>query len=234
MPDLNFSEDEHEEDSESTELLSDESEEELEEEKKGGGLVKVLIVIFAFLIVGGGAAFLLNKLGIVKLWGKKQPAPTVVEYNEAAPEQEQAVEKKDTAQTQMIETPAIDTPKKKTPAKGEAKSESKPVAKSEKKPAQPIKQMQMPAVPSSGKLGEMKGEYTVQVFALKNKISAESMVQKLSEAGYPAYMEERMYKDGPWYTVRIGHYPSRKDAQTAVESFAEELKSRYWIDRVNK
>lgn len=232
MPDLNFSEDEHEEDSESTELLSDETEEELEEERKGGGLVKILIVVVAFLIVGGGAAFLLNKLGIVKLWGKKQPAPTVVEYNETAPAQGQEVEKKDTAPTQMIETPAIDLPKKKTPAKGEAKPDGKSLATSEKKPAQPLKEM--PAAQSSGKLSEMKGEYTIQVFALKDKASAESVVQKLGDAGYPVYLEERAHKDGQWYTIRIGHYPSRKDAQMAVASFAEELKSRYWIDRVNK
>lgn len=227
MPDLNLSEDESAESTESTEPSSEQTEEQPQEEKKGGGLVKVLIVVLAVLIVGGGAAFLLNRLGIIKLWGTKQPAPTVVEYQEAAPAenatQEQAVEKKDAAPTQMIETPAIDTPKK-TPAKADTKPE--------KKPAQPIKEM--PATQSSGKLTEMKGQYTIQVFALKNKTSAESMVQKLDDAGYPVYLEEREYKDGPWYTVRIGHYPSRKDAQMAVESFAEELKSRYWIDRVKK
>lgn len=228
MPDLNLNEDEFEEDSEDTELSSQEGEEGVEEEKKGGGLVKILIVVVAFLIVGGGAAFLLNKLGIVKLWGTKQSAPTIVENAEVTPAQDQAVAMQDTAQAELIETPAIETPKK-TPAKAEAKPESKFAAKSEKKPAQPKKEM-----PSAGKLGEMAGQYTIQVFALKNKTSAESMVQKLGDAGYPAYMEERDYKDGPWYTVRIGYYPSRKDAQMAVESFAEELKSRYWIDRVKK
>ncbi|MBI3580060.1 MAG: SPOR domain-containing protein [Ignavibacteriales bacterium] len=231
MPDLNLSEDESAENIESTEPSSEQTDEQPQEEKKGGGAVKVLIVVLAILIVGGGAAFLLNRLGIVKLWGKKQSAATVVEYNEMAPPQEQAVEKKDTAPTQMIETPAIDAPKK-APAKAEAKPESKAVAKGEKKPAPPVKEM--PTAQSSGKLTEMKGEYTIQVFALKNKTSAESMVQKLGDAGYPVYLEEREYKDGPWYTVRIGHYPSRKDAQMAVESFAEELKSRYWIDRVKK
>jgi cell division septation protein DedD len=82
------------------------------------------------------------------------------------------------------------------------------------------------------KLGEMKGEYTIQVSAWRDKSIADEMVKRLAEAGYPAYVEERPYKDGSWFTVRIGRYSSRKDAQEAVQNFADEIKSSYWIDKV--
>jgi septal ring-binding cell division protein DamX len=90
----------------------------------------------------------------------------------------------------------------------------------------------MPVSTGAPKLGEMKGEYTLQVSAWRDKETADEMVKRLEEAGYPAFVEERPYKDGTWFTVRVGRYGSRKDAQLAVESFALELKSSYWIDRV--
>ena len=90
---------------------------------------------------------------------------------------------------------------------------------------------EMPAPALSGNLQEMKGEYTIQVSAWRDKEIAQEIVRRLEEAGYPAFAEDRAYKDGTWYTVRVGRYASRKDAEMAVQSFAEELRSSYWIDK---
>lgn len=216
MPDLNLQEDEgalqNPEGSPegSGEMAEVTGEEEAVKESKGG-LIKVLIIVVGVLVLGGGGVFLLNKLGIVKLWGKK--APTVVEVQESTPPEYTPQESAgvDTAQPQMIETPALEETKK-----GEVKPTASPSTGT---------------VAASTKLSEMKGEYTVQVSAWRTLETAQEMVTRLAGAGYPAYVEERSYKDGPWYTVRIGRYPSRKEAQMAVENFAEELKARYWIDR---
>jgi len=88
------------------------------------------------------------------------------------------------------------------------------------------------SAPVSSKLGEMTGNYTIQVSAWRDKSTAETYVKRLEEAGYPAFVEQRSVKDGSWYTVRIGRYSSIKEAKKAVDSFAYELKANYWIDRV--
>lgn len=222
MPDLNLQDDEEmkenpegsgENDGEMTETTL--SEEEAQEES-GGGMMKILIIIAGILILGGGTVFLLNSLGIIKLWGGA-PETTVMQYEEPAPAettegQPDAVD--ESGQTKMVETPALDEkqPVKSAGAKASAQS--------------------MPAPAGSGKLSAMHGEYTVQVSAWREEGTAKELVQRLEAAGYPAFVESRPYADGSWYTVRIGRYESRKEAQLAVGSFAEELQSNHWIDKV--
>ena len=233
MPDLNLQEDEGaQENVEGSMDVSSEGEgvETTQESAEGkGGLVKIIIIVAGILILGGGGVFLLNSLGIVKIWGKKAQ-PTVVQMEESDPSEEANQEQTgatqlDTTQPQPIETPAIEEPKTVV-----TKPEAKAATKAPPKKEAPVKTMP-PAVGT--KLGEMKGEFTIQVSAWRNKETAEEMVNRLSEAGYAVYLEERSYKGGTWFTVRIGRYGSRKDAQAAVESFAEELRSRYWIDRAS-
>ena len=189
--------------------------------KKGGGMGMILVVVLALAIVGGGA-FVLNKLGVVHLWGKK-PAPAVVQLPEQQPAEQTTAQTTEGNQTQMIETPPVDE-KAKAPAsaaakKGGERSAPKPAAK------------EMPT-PATADIGNMKGEYTVQVSAWRDKGIAQEMVKRLAEAGYPAFVEDRAYKGGTWSTVRIGRYASRKDAKSAIQNFGEELKTNHWIDKV--
>ncbi len=230
MPDLNL-QDEGSLDNEegSTEPSEETTMPEEEPAKNGGGAMTMIIAVLAVLIVGGGGVFLLNKLGVIHVFGSKKAAPSVVQLqDQQAPATDAATQPSDAGQTQMIETPPVDqkggaVPEKKTADKGLAKKAMK------EKPQQPAKEM--PAVALSGKLQEMKGEYTIQVSAWRDKEIAQEIVKRLENAGYPAYQEERAYKDGTWFTVRVGRYGSRKDAQMAVQSFAEELKTNFWIDK---
>ena len=195
------------------------TEEEGEAKPKSSALM-VIIVVLAVLIVGAGGVYLLNRLGVIKLWGKKA-APDVVQIQqEPTSVEQQAGTAQDTTGVSMIETPPL----------GDTKKPSGKTTKTAVKPSQPANEM--PVSTGAPKLGEMKGEYTLQVSAWRDKETADEMVKRLEEAGYPAFVEERPYKDGTWFTVRVGRYGSRKDAQLAVESFALELKSSYWIDRV--
>jgi cell division septation protein DedD len=189
--------------------------------KKGGGMGMIVAVVVVLVVLGGGA-FVLNKLGVVHLWGKK-PAPAVVQLSESQPAEQAAPQPTETAQTQMVETPPVDE-KAKAPASGAA---TKPATKAASKPAA----KEMPA-PATANVGDMKGEYTVQVSAWRDKAIAQEMVKRLGEAGYPAFVEDREYKGGTWYTVRVGHYASRKEAESAVQNFGDELKSNFWIDKV--
>lgn len=181
----------------------------------GGGTAKVLIIVIAVVVLGGGV-FLLNKFGIIKLWGKKAPPAVTQVQEEAFPTDlppEQMATTEDTSMAELLETPPIDTPEKKM---------DEPVA---------MKPSGMTA-DGKAKLAQMTGNYTIQVSAWRDKGTADLMVKRLEEAGYPAYVERRDHKDGTWYTVRIGRYASPREAKKAVEAFALELRSSYWIDRV--
>jgi cell division septation protein DedD len=230
MPDLNLQEEGPLENPESSGELGDviETTEEAPA-KKGGGVGMILVVVLVLAVVGGGA-FVLNKLGVVHLWGKK-PAPAVVQLPEQQPAEQMTAQATEANQTQMIETPPIDenakAPAQAAAKKGEGKSGVKPASKSVPKLA--VKEMPPPA---TANVGDMKGEYTVQVSAWRDKGIAEEMVRRLGEAGYPAFVEDRAYKGGTWYTVRIGRYASRKDAESAIQNFGEGLKTSYWIDKV--
>jgi cell division septation protein DedD len=230
MPDLNLQEEGSLENLESSGELGDViSTTEEAPAKKGGGMGMILIVILVLALLGGGA-FVLNKLGVVHLWGKK-PAPAVVQLPEQQPAEHATAQPTDANQTQMIETPPVDEKGKAVShdaaKKGADKAGTKSAVKAAPKPA--VKEMPAPAAVNAG---DMKGEYTVQVSAWRDKAMADEMVKRLGEAGYPAFVEDRAYKGGTWYTVRVGRYGSRKEAESAIQNFGEELKTNYWIDRV--
>ena len=177
--------------------------------RKGGGGSKVVIIFVVLLLLGGGV-FALNKYGIINLWGKKKPVVAQVQ-EEPFPADEYAdttAAMQDTTSIAFVDTPPIDEGKK------EATTTS------------------MDMGLEGGRLAEMKGSYTIQVSAWRDQATADTYVKRLEDAGYPAYVHKRALKDGAWYTVRIGRYPSRKDARKAIETFALEIKSHYWIDRV--
>jgi len=223
MPDLNLQD---EGSSENLEGSGEHSEEttmpEEETAKKKGGFAAIIIGALVVLVVGSGGAFLLNKLGVIHIFGGKKAAPDVVQLqDQQTPQTETARQEAGAGQAQMIETPPVG--EKGKAASSAKKSGEKAIAKTAGK--------EMPAPALSGKLQEMKGEYTIQVSAWRDKEIAQEIVRRLEDAGYPAFAEDRAYKDATWYTVRVGRYASRKDAEMAVQSFAEELKSSYWIDK---
>ena len=127
MPDLNLQDDGSlENPEESSETPEEATTTDEEPAKKGGSMTTIIVVVLAVLIVGGGGAFLLNKLGVIHIFGKKNPTPTVVQLqDQSAPQQEAvATSPGETGQTKMIETPPVD--EKGKGATGAKKAEGKP------------------------------------------------------------------------------------------------------------
>lgn len=190
--------------------------------RSGGGGSKILLILIIVVVVAGGV-FALNKFGIVKLWGKKQQ-PIITQIQEPIVEEptyaeiDSAMMMEDTAGVSFVETPPLTEPQ----------YESALVTGSGKgiTPSSPSTSTRSEA------LAGMTGNYTIQVSAWRDRAIAEKYVGRLEQAGYPAFVEERGFKDGNWYTVRIGRYSSLKEAKKAVDSFAYELKRNYWIDKV--
>lgn len=228
MPDLNLQDEGSMDNLESSTDQGEGSENSGDETpKKGGGITTILIVALAVLIVGGGGAFLLDKLGVIQIFGKKKAAPAIGQLQEEPAQTEVAAPAGGGEPNKMIETPPVDEKGKAAVGtkKADDKATKKPVIKAEAavKP--------MPTQASIGNLHEMKGEYTIQVSAWRDKEIAGEIVKRLADAGYPAYVEDKEFKGGAWFTVRVGRYASRKDAEQAVQNFAEELRSNYWIDK---
>jgi cell division septation protein DedD len=190
----------------------------------GGSLNKMLLTVLALLIVGT-AVFYLYKKG--KFPFKKKAAVTVVQeepFQEPVPQatenvQQQAVQQPiDTSSVPMLETPMVEDTANQTKMPGAKTAQSK-------------KEGNLVST-SMSSLSSMQGNFTVQVSAFHEKKQADEIMSRLEDAGYPAFVETVPMKGTDWYTVRIGRYPSRTDARKAVQDFALELRSNYWIDRV--
>jgi len=189
----------------------------------GGSTNKILVAVLVLLIVGT-AVFYLYKKGKFPF---KKKAPVTVVQEETFPDNQpvatnqnpqQAMQTQDTANVPLLETPPVEDTSK------EMATKSGTAAESSKKTMAESTTMQ--------KLSDMQGNYTVQVSAFREKKRADEIVGRLEDAGYPAYVATIPMKGVDWYTVRIGHYPSRTDAKKAIQDFALELRSSYWIDRV--
>lgn len=193
---------------------------------RGGGLARLLVIFLVLIIIVGGLYFA-NKYGIVKIWGRRTPPPVAQTQPEQYPQDPFAQEGQPAAQETPMDTtsvPLLETP----PLETTPPAQQEPVTLgTTEQQMPPVTQTTQPEPPP-----QMKGNYTIQVSAWKDKTMADEMQKRLSAAGYPAFVEELKYKDGRWFTVRIGRYETRQAAAEAVKSMAYELRENYWIDRV--
>ncbi len=182
----------------------------------GGGGTKILI-IFLVLIFAAAGVYVINQRGIIKLWGKKKA--------QVAQMQEEPF------QQEPIEQPAQE-PQHQTDTSHVALVETAPVEEKAEPPKETVEKEEVAETESVSKLSEMSGEFTVQVIAYREKSKAVETSKNLEYAGYPSFVEKVPMKGEDFYTVRIGKYPSREDAQKAVKNFAAELQAHYVIDKI--
>ena len=204
----------------------------------GGSLNKILMAVLVLLIIGT-TVFYLYKKG---KWPfkKKTPVTMVQEqpFEEPEPQQQQPMAAVQTPQSNVVQQDTASVPLLETPPVEEKKV--KPDSKLVTISGAPVKGGVAASATSSApataanaqKLADMKGNYTVQVAAFRDKKRADVIVDRLVYAGYPAFVETMPIKGTNWYAVRIGRYSSRADAKKAVGDFASELQSNYYIEKV--
>ena len=91
---------------------------------------------------------------------------------------------------------------------------SKPVEPKQATPAEPLKKPEKEPIKPSN---QAKGQYTVQIAALKSVQSAEKLVQELRSKGFEAYqIRSQSENNTVWYRVRVGAYRNRSDAEKAL------------------
>ncbi len=71
------------------------------------------------------------------------------------------------------------------------------------------------AVPKSG------ANFTLQLASLERKEKAESLVKRLNDHGYPAYISKVDIGEGTYYRVRCGKFKTKEDALSLEKSLAQ-------------
>jgi septal ring-binding cell division protein DamX len=95
---------------------------------------------------------------------------------------------------------------------------AKPAAGSTKPQAEPkaSKPVGIPTITTTGEKG--KGRFALQLSSFPDKSEAEAFARKF-ESERPYMVVSDIPGKGTWYRVRVGDYPSAKDAMAAKESF---------------
>jgi cell division septation protein DedD len=75
------------------------------------------------------------------------------------------------------------------------------------------------------------GPFVVQVFAGRDRGSAEELVASLRGKGYPVRMEGEREGRGTLYRVRVGGYATRAEAEAAVERLVKDGQAGAWVTR---
>lgn len=72
----------------------------------------------------------------------------------------------------------------------------------------------------------------VQVASLRDRAEADAMVKRLSRKGYPAFMlEPAAGAPATVFRVRIGGYPTRREAEDIKKKLEKEEQFSPWITR---
>ncbi len=171
----------------------------------GGGVSKTLIIVVVAIFALGAVAFILNTMGVVKLWGKKKAVPQVVALPPdnfspvTTPENSQPVV------TQAVEVPPT--------VENNTKIETSTLPSSSKK-----------------KIVSGTGMYTVQIssWPLESKANAQSQV--FTDAGFDAFVEPL----GAYFRVCVGRFGTKAEAKTQMEKMESMLESRPVVAKVGK
>jgi cell division septation protein DedD len=171
----------------------------------GGGTSKVLIIVVVAIIALGAVAFILNTMGVVKLWGKKKATPQVVAL---PPDNFSPVTAPDTSRA--VEQQAVETA---------------PIVENNTK-------VVTSALPSSSKKKIVSGTgmYTVQISSWPAEAKANAQAQVFTDAGFDAFVEPF----GAYYRVCIGRFGSKTNAKSQMEKMEPMLESKPVVAKVGK
>jgi cell division septation protein DedD len=90
-----------------------------------------------------------------------------------------------------------------------------------------------PQAPPSSAQAEDSGPFYVQLFAGRDRASADNLVRSLKVAGYRVRVDTEGTGEGSLYKVRVGGYSARGDAQVLAERLKNEGYSGAWVIQVD-
>ena len=176
----------------------------------------IIIIIMALAIVGGGV-FLLNNMGILKLWGPKAKKVAV------APAASALIDSAKLAAASKAKSDSLEAASRKNPRKmmKESRKEAMREMKREESKRQPPMEkpkakaeVSKPAPAPSG-----PGEFTIQLASFSDQDKAESYASMLHGNGIEAYVGKTESAKGTMFCVRVGKFGSIKEAKDAAAKF---------------
>jgi len=75
------------------------------------------------------------------------------------------------------------------------------------------------------------GSFVVQVAAVRQKAEADAIRGRLTKKGYPAFVATAGTPGAPTYRVRVGKYPSKREADTIAAKLEREEQFKPWVTR---
>jgi len=73
--------------------------------------------------------------------------------------------------------------------------------------------------------------FVVQVAAVRQRSEADAIRGRLNRKGYPAFIATAGAPGAPTYRVRVGKYPSRREADTVAAKLEREEQFKPWVTR---
>ena len=73
--------------------------------------------------------------------------------------------------------------------------------------------------------------FVVQVAAVRQKAEADAIRGRLARKGYPAFVATAGTPGAPTYRVRVGKYPSKREADTIAAKLEREEQFKPWVTR---
>ena len=176
-----------------------------------GGLPKVIIIVLVAVLGLAAIAFVLNKTGVVHLWGKKQ-VKVAAEIPMAPP----------------VDTTTVQ-PQTDTLSLVEFRKEEPVLKKPSRKEALRSSMASMDLATSEG------GKYSVQVSSWSSVEKANIQSEVMKRAGFPAFVQKATVPgEGKRFRVYIGRYETEKQAHANAEKIAHMLEGGYWVVRLGK
>lgn len=88
--------------------------------------------------------------------------------------------------------------------------------------------------PDEPEIGDFKGQgFAVQVTSVRQKESAERLMNNLKQKDYPVYLDEKDLGDGRSnYRVRVGPFKTRREAREAEENLKNKENMDTWLVEV--
>jgi DedD protein len=119
--------------------------------------------------------------------------------------------------------PSPAQPPAKAAVKAEARAGSTPPAMVASKPASASTLPSLPAATGDG--------YAVQIAAVNERGEADAMAKRLTSKGYSAYVLAPAAGTPSMYRVRIGKFPTKREADTMAAKLQKEEQFKPWVTR---
>ena len=160
------------------------------------------------------------------------PVPTPAGSDPTAAAQPPAAGNEDLTYFDRLEKSKTPKEELKAPRKEEAKAlrEAAPEKPKETPPAKVAEHAAAPSAPPA--VAEPSGAgYAVQIAALNVRSEAEAIAKRLTSKGYAAYVMSPATGTPSVYRVRVGKFPTRREAESIAAKLQKEEQFKPWVTR---